>query len=238
MTVSVSENGWPLRPPRSARPIMSDRSSIKLTVVNGPAGDLLLHYMGQIDLRVEDLDLKSTRGEYDDWSYAERLIRDGVKPSNHFSATAADGNATRHPLGKVNTFTPGQRDEIRRIGREHEGLIRWGGDYTGRKDEMHHELAPGSTHAKCAVVLAKLLRQPLPGPVAANPGATLMKGSQGSEVARLQKLLNAKYPLYSKLPVTGLFGDMTVAVVQEFQRRSKLVADGIVGPVTRRAMGF
>lgn len=237
MAVPVSENGWPLRPARSTRPIMSSASSIRLTVRNGAAGDLLLWVAGQLDLTVEDLDLKSTRGEYDDWSYAEREIRAGRRPSNHFSATAFDMNATRHPMGAVNTFTPGQRAQIRRILARCEGLVRWGGDYTGRRDDMHYELAPGSTEAQCAQVLRRLLGSPVVKPVAF-PTGVLQVGSAGAEIERLQKLLNAKFPLYSKLVVDGEFGPATKAVIEEFQRRSGLEVDGVVGPATRGALGL
>lgn len=236
MAVTVSENGWSLRPPRRARTIVSDNSSIRLTVRNGPGGDLLLWFAGQLDMTVEDLDMKSTRGEYDDWSYAEREIRGGRRPSNHFSGSAFDMNATRHPLAAVNTFTPGQRVQIRALLNRVRNLIRWGGDYTGRRDEMHFELAPGSTDAQCASVLAAIQHAPTPTPVGSS--GTLQVGSRGSEVERLQKLLNAKFPLYSKLVVDGDFGPGTEAVVREFQRRSRLEVDGRVGPVTRRSLGF
>lgn len=62
---------------------------------------------------------------------------------------------------------------------------------------------------------------------------TIQKGSTNTSLNKyLQTKLNTKYPSYSKLVVDGDFGDATEKVVMEFQRRSKLKPDGIVGPVT------
>lgn len=71
-----------------------------------------------------------------------------------------------------------------------------------------------------------------------SPWTTLKRGSRGYQVERLQKKLNLNYPAYSKLKVDGLFGPATEAVVKEFQRRSGLVPDGVVGPLTKKALGL
>jgi len=67
---------------------------------------------------------------------------------------------------------------------------------------------------------------------------TLRRGSSGKEVSDLQAFLNRVFPSYSSLAVDGSFGERTEAVVREFQRRSLIVDDGIVGPATWRALGF
>ncbi|WP_414936610.1 M15 family metallopeptidase [Amycolatopsis sp. cmx-11-51] len=156
--MAVSQNGWPVDPARRARTIPG--SSVRLTVADGPAGDVLMYVANQFDKRVEDIDLKSSRGELDDWGYANRPIRGGTSTSNHASATAVDFNATRHPLGARNTFTPAQRAEIHRILAEVDNVVRWGGDYTGRADEMHFEI--NATHARVAAVAARLSTNPPP----------------------------------------------------------------------------
>lgn len=64
----------------------------------------------------------------------------------------------------------------------------------------------------------------------------LKKGSTGAAVKRLQTALNKTFPAYSKLTVDGKFGDATVAVVKEFQRRTGATPDGIVDGETRKAL--
>jgi len=75
------------------------------------------------------------------WGYAERPIRGSATTlSNHSSGTALDLNAPRHPLAKVGTFNAAQVRAVRSILDYCEGVVRWGGDYSGRKDEMHFEI--------------------------------------------------------------------------------------------------
>lgn len=64
----------------------------------------------------------------------------------------------------------------------------------------------------------------------------LEKGFKGASVGALQRGLNRVFPAYSRLIVDGIYGDRTMSVVAEFQRRSGIMADGIVGPVTRREL--
>ena len=65
----------------------------------------------------------------------------------------------------------------------------------------------------------------------------MMRGSRGPRVAALQRGLLAVFPSYaapikSSGGADGIFGDGTDKVVREFQRRSGLSVDGIVGPQT------
>ncbi|GAA1029776.1 MULTISPECIES: M15 family metallopeptidase [Amycolatopsis] len=150
--MAVSQNGWPVDPARRARTIPG--SSVRLTVADGPAGDVLMHVASQFDKRVEDIDLRSSLGEFDDWGYANRPIRGSTSTSNHASATAVDFNATRHPMGVRNTFSAAQRAEIHRILAEVDNVVRWGGDYSGRVDEMHFEI--NAPYARIAAVAGRL----------------------------------------------------------------------------------
>ncbi len=150
----VSQNGWPVDPPRRARTIPG--TNVRVTVADGPAGDVLMHVLGQVNSRVEDISMNSDRGEADDWGYANRNVRGSEAISNHASATAVDINATRHSLGARDTFTAEQSAEIRRILAEVDNVVRWGGDYTGRRDEMHFEIV--GSQAEVARV-AERLRQ-------------------------------------------------------------------------------
>ncbi len=60
---------------------------------------------------------------------------------------------------------------------------------------------------------------------------TLRQGTQGSDVAALQLLLNTiPQTLLQRLIEDGLFGRKTLERVIEFQKNAKLVVDGVVGP--------
>ncbi|MGQ0774535.1 MAG: peptidoglycan-binding domain-containing protein [Pseudonocardiales bacterium] len=66
-----------------------------------------------------------------------------------------------------------------------------------------------------------------------------MLDSSGDEVRRLQDMLKFRYRSYAgDLIVDGAFGERTQEIVREFQRRSHLVPDGVVGSATRRALGL
>lgn len=69
-------------------------------------------------------------------------------------------------------------------------------------------------------------------------GAVLLKqGDTGPAVLKLQAWLNAHYPAYSKLDLgPQRFGPQTAGVVKEFQKRSGLTADGVIGPITWGAL--
>ena len=88
------------------------------------------------------------------WGYAYRNVRGASIHSEHSAGTAVDFNAPEHGLGRVGTFSSAQVKAIRRILADLDGSVRWGGDYAGRKDEMHFELQGGT--AKLAKVAAKI----------------------------------------------------------------------------------
>jgi hypothetical protein len=121
----------------------------------GSTGALLAHMANWFDANIRDID----PGQLDEWGYAERPIRGGTDLSNHASGTAVDVDATKWPLG-VEPSAYLTAAEIARI-REHlkvyEGCIRWGGDYTGRKDPMHFEI--NRDQATCDRVWAKIQSQ-------------------------------------------------------------------------------
>ncbi len=91
---------------------------------------------------------------------------------------------------------------------------------------------------------------PLPAPTPVGPGGKpvdpatslyftglLYLGSEGPQVSELQRRLKAAYASYAgQLPIDGDFGPLTDAAVREFQRRTGLVVDGIVGAQTAAAL--
>lgn len=72
------------------------------------------------------------------------------------------------------------------------------------------------------------------------PQRLLKQGTTGADVKHVQGCLNWKAfssPRNSqnalpKLALDGIFGPKTRAKVVEFQKREKLLADGVVGPMT------
>jgi len=62
-------------------------------------------------------------------------------------------------------------------------------------------------------------------PVVESTGATLKRGSQGPEVARLQRELKLT-------PADGIFGSGTEAALKKWQAANGLKPDGVVGPST------
>jgi len=150
--MAVSQNGYTANDPGKVSSRLVPGTTRRLTVRNGPAGDLLLWVAGQFDKLVEDIE----QGILDDWGYAERPIRGGTELSNHASGTAIDLNATSHPLATdpPANFSKAEIDAIHAIVGRTQGCVRWGGDYSGRKDGMHFEIV--RDEAACAAALAAL----------------------------------------------------------------------------------
>lgn len=142
----TSQNGWPANDRTLVASRLIPGTGRKVTVRTDTAGDLLLWVASHFHAEVEPID----GGELDDWGYAERDIRGSAEVSNHASGTAIDLNATRHPLGQRSTFTPAQVARIRAIVAATRGTVRWGGDYSGRVDEMHFEINAGPAAVEAA----------------------------------------------------------------------------------------
>jgi peptidoglycan hydrolase-like protein with peptidoglycan-binding domain len=73
-------------------------------------------------------------------------------------------------------------------------------------------------------------------PAALKPEPPLLRlGSEGRQVKRLQRLLRQQL-LPEPAKVDGDFGQITGAAVKAFQEFHGLAPDGIVGPLTWRAL--
>jgi peptidoglycan hydrolase-like protein with peptidoglycan-binding domain len=75
----------------------------------------------------------------------------------------------------------------------------------------------------------------MPAPLMASDPPTISEGSTGPTVSWAQYLLVRRTLSYQQ--IDGIFGPVTKAAVQEFQRSRSLAADGIVGPRTWAALG-
>lgn len=140
----------------------------------------------------------------DSWGYAYRPVRGQTTGfSNHASATAVDLNATTHPMGRANTFTPRQISRIRIIlarfvdpntGRS---IIRWGGDFRNRPDDMHFEINQANA-AAVARVVRKLKAgtpptptvDPLEAYIMTTPENKIGRVVQNNALARLFKMFD------------------------------------------------
>lgn len=172
--MSKSQNGYPALDGNVTGPFPRLRvwriptTGRHLALRDGSTGFLLVHLAMWFDKKVEDID----SGTWDEWGYAYRPVRGyDTALSNHASGTAMDLNATQHPLGKEGTFTPAEEKLIlSRVNNFYAGCIRWGGEYRGRKDEMHFEIDRGL--GACERKARALLDTPRGRKIlAANPGA-------------------------------------------------------------------
>jgi hypothetical protein len=68
------------------------------------------------------------------------------------------------------------------------------------------------------------------GGAAATSEVVVKRGDRGSAVRSIQQELG--------IPADGVFGEQTERAVKRFQRQHDLVPDGIVGPLTRAALGL
>lgn len=222
-SIPTSQNGWP-RIASSTDPRLVDFPEISGKVRAGDVATLFSWLCMEFDGKVEPIDRAQSWG----WSY--RRIRGSLKWSNHSSGTAIDLNSARHPLGMVSSFTTAQVRTIHAIlARTVVGgvqVIRWGGDYAGRTDEMHFEVNRGVSPAQVAAAVAQVLGQAVTPP----PLPVLRLGSRGELVKTLQRKLGVR--------PTGYYWLVTYARVRAWQKAHHLTVDGVAGPQTLGSLGI
>lgn len=110
---------------------------------------------------------------------------------------------------------------------------KWDYDYDPRKRSTTRDpVAIGNElRQEIRVILGNSYTH-VPAPGTKRP--TLRQGSTGTHVRDLQAALQ-KLLLYAG-SVDGAFGPKTLTAVMQFQRRSKLLIDGVVGPMTWAAL--
>lgn len=189
------------------------------------------------------------------WGEDNRDKRTGVDLSFHAFGLALDLNAPENPqtsrhhsFGSLHELPANTGALLRSFG------IEWGGNWSisTPPDYEHIEL-----HLSPAEVRAWAARAVSPGTQAQHaiaavshvgagtmtvtkPGfRTIASGAVGTDVATVQRVLNAWYPtLRPPLAVDGVFGPATESRVKYFQTRDRLTVDGAVGPATWKALGF
>lgn len=139
--MNYSQNGWPalVQNSRLLHKWVVPGTDRYFVLRNGSAGFILAHFIMWFHEKIEKL---NKSGEpWDEWAWAYRSVRGSSNTiSNHASGTAVDLNATKHPLGVSGTFPRFKRARIHVRLVLYRNCIRWGGDYTRRKDEMHFEI--------------------------------------------------------------------------------------------------
>jgi len=197
---------------------------------------VLLWFAKEFNAHVEPLHHNDTGG------FIIKGIEGGVSLSNHASGTAMDLRWNDHPLGARGTFGALQVATIRRLLNLCGGVVRWGGDYHSRADEMHYEINAGPSRVRA---LADRIRAghmpdtnptptPHPGSHPLYPGVAMRRGMMNNNDVRVfqAKLSSRGW----HLAVDGDFGPGTEHVVRQFQAEKHLGVDGIVGPVTWAAI--
>lgn len=129
--MATSQNGWVVRTSSSG---LAPLSWITGRVLPGDVFTIFDFLCKKFNATVEPIRRDQS------WGWAYRVVRGGSDLSNHASATAIDLNAPSHPLGRRGTFSPDQNRAIQRILNDLDAVVRWGGDYPGRPDEMHFEI--------------------------------------------------------------------------------------------------
>lgn len=141
--MATSQNGWPALSSgsRLLHKWVVPNTERHFVLRNGSAGFLLAFFVSWYHDKVHPLNEKGS--VWDEWAWAWRPIRGQVSGlSNHSSGTAVDLNATKYPLGTM-LMALWRKTKIRAHFLVLSGVIRWGGDYSGRKDEMHFEINRG-----------------------------------------------------------------------------------------------
>jgi hypothetical protein len=147
--VMTSYNDWPVGSPASTigvswYAVPGTSPTVNLQVKSGDVATVMMYVARRFNAEVEPL--------VDDYSsaYAYRMnVNNPSVWSNHASGTAMDLNFDQHPNGVAvsRTFSSGQVSKIRSILDDCNGVMFWGGDYTGTVDAMHFEInvSPGDS---------------------------------------------------------------------------------------------
>ncbi len=140
---TTSQNGWPViwavdRPHMiDERPINGHRYPNGFR--KGNVYKAFVWLFTQLNNRVEPV---AEGSPPDEWGYNVKRIGKGKIWSNHSSGTAGDYNASQHAQGRHDTYSLRQRQEIREILAEADGIFRWGADFSN-PDDMHFEIIKG-----------------------------------------------------------------------------------------------
>lgn len=244
----ISQNGW-TAVESATDPRLTALSWITGKVRAGDVHALFDHVARRFHTEVEPV----TRAH--SWGWAYRKVTGGTSLSNHASGTAIDLNAPAHPLGATGTFSAAQAATIRAIVAQVDAagggpVLRWGGDYAGRKDEMHLEVVGSAARVARAVAA-------LAGPATGSNGTTGTTNADGSlalaedgmrgraTIGRWQEVLGTPVDWVLSRPSTVVAADQRflgtvvgAGHLVDLTGSADLAADGYEGPATVRARQF
>jgi len=230
--MEVSQNGYPTIIDRDD-PRLVSVPYIKGKVLKGDVEVIFTDLIRYFHDNVENIELG-----YDDWGWNYRPIEGTTTPSNHASATAIDLNSLRHPMYQYNTFSIEQRYIIRNhLLPRYDGVIRWGGDYKNRPDDMHFEI--NASPAEVALVARRLrLLQPVK-PKEFPDIALILDGDFGVFTKKAWQYILREVTGDYKGIIDGDFGEMSYKAVQTFLKRSGFytgIIDGDFGSMSVKAL--
>lgn len=226
--MAISRNGWD---------VYTSSSNAKLTnfpwvtgrVRNGDHYIVLNYLAERYNKEVERINRASS------WGYAYRAVRGASVVSEHATGTAVDFNAPKHPLGvsASRTFSPAQIKAIRKIVKDLNGSVRWGGEWS-RPDGMHFELIGGNALMKKTANRIKAGKKPKPIITIPKPKPKDSPKEPSAKATdkdlKIQQRLKA-IGLY-KRSTDGVNGPYQKASVKAFQKQHGLVQDGNWGDKT------
>lgn len=219
--MAISRLGWDLLEPNSSRLVRFEWITGK---VRKGDGQVILDYLCErFNAEIETI----VKGW--SWGYAKRDVRGASIPSEHQTGWAIDLNAPLHGLGLQDTFSNSDEAKIRRLLKDLDGTVRWGGDYSGRKDEMHFELQGGLARLKRvadrirsgAIGEVKPTGKPKPAPKPKPSSRPTdypnlkVDGVLGEATAEATQIVMSAIGLYGRA-IDGDAGKHTWAAVQEW----------------------
>lgn len=139
------------------------------------------------------------------WGWSHRPVRGTTSVwSEHAAAVAVDLNAPAHPLGAVGTFRTAQVTKIHQILADLDGLVSWGGDWSGRKDEMHFELRHDLP--KLRLVAARLKGEKTPPTTPATPSPAPIGVRDTASITEWLKSRGRDYSFAARAKLAASYG--------------------------------
>jgi len=151
---SVTQNGWSRYGP--IKKYNPPQTSCNAIYLNPTAAPILLYVIRRFHNEVAGHDASPLQC----WGFARSgpIGNSGIY-SNHESGTAVDLNATHYPWG-TDRMSASDEAKCRAIVKACGGIIRWGGDYNRKLDQMHWEINDGVSKAEVLAQIKKMRLNP------------------------------------------------------------------------------